>query len=81
MSVLEDRQNADQRYRRQRNLLIIRAILYLISIVPAILIASNFEAFRYRAIRILQGGQHTQRADQPVAPPQPQAALTHCACR
>jgi len=74
MNILEERRTAEQRYRRQRNLLVIRTFLYLTSIVPAILVATNFEAFRQGAIHILQGGQEAPLVQQPVAAPHPQSA-------
>ena len=68
MSILERHPYSEQRNRGQRKLPIVPAILYLTSIVPALVIGLNFEAFRHAAIRIL-GGQSTPPAEQPIAAP------------
>lgn len=47
--------------------------MYVLSVVPAILIALNFESFRGYAIRTLQGGQTTTPVQQPAGAPQTQS--------
>jgi hypothetical protein len=79
MSILVERRTAEERYRRQRNRLIIRTTLYAISIVPTILVALNFESFRQGAIRVLGGGEvaravapaTTAKPVQPLEPSNP----------
>jgi hypothetical protein len=61
MGIADERRIAELRYRRSRNRNLIRAIGYLSSLIPAILIAFNFEAFRRYVIVAFGGLSHNLR--------------------
>jgi hypothetical protein len=78
MGIADERRLAELRYRSSRNRVIIRVIAYVSSIIPAILLFINFEAFREYAI-VKLGGQPVVQANvvaepkqEPVSRPQPE---------
>jgi hypothetical protein len=67
MGIADERRIAELRHRRSRNQLLFRTIGYVSSLIPAILIAFNFEAFRQYVITAFGGHVEQQVVTQPVA--------------
>lgn len=62
MGISDDRRMAELRYRRQRNKHLVMAVGYITSVIPAILIAINFETCRQYALSALGGKDATVQA-------------------
>jgi hypothetical protein len=74
MGIADERRMAELRYRRSRNKALMHAVGYITSIIPAVLIAFNFEAFREYVVvafggRLDRPSQVAAAASQPAPSP------------